>query len=315
MTSSLAHTIGVDISKDVFDVAFFPPFQSWRFDNNEKGFRAFSKKLGKLAVERIVFEPTGPYHRLFERTLAAARLPLVKVNPRHARRFAQASGKLAKTDPCDAAMLAHMGAALQLEPRPVASEAADALKELQGARDALVKDRVALLNRQKVVRSKLIGRQIEERLAQIDAQIKEIEREQAKWRKTDDELARRFEALESIPGFGEVTCGVLLVEMPELGRLDENEISALAGLAPIADDSGKRKGVRNIYGGRGRVRQALYMPALNVIQKGGYFHDKFKEMVARGKPSKVALTAIMRKLLIIANALLRTNRKWSPKAP
>ena len=315
MTACLAQNVGVDISKDFLDVAFFPPTESWRFANDNKGFRALLKKLGKRVIERIVYEPTGAYHRLFERTLAEAHLPLVKVNPRHARRFAQASGKLAKTDRCDAAMLARMGAALQLEPHCVVSDAVDALKELQIARDALVKDRVAALNRQKTARSKLIKTQLGERLQQIDAQIEEIDREQKKLRNVDPTLTQSFDIITSIPSFGAVTANLLLVDMPELGHVDEEQVSALSGLAPIAEESGKHKGKRSIGGGRARVRQALYMPALNAIKPNGIFHKKFTAMIDAGKPAKVAITAIMRKILILANALIRDQRKWTPTPP
>ena len=315
MTVCLAQNVGVDISKDFLDIAFFPPAESWRFSNDNKGFRALLKRLGKRMIERIVYEPTGAYHRLFERTLAEAHLPLVKVNPRHARRFAQASGKLAKTDRCDAAMLARMGAALQLEPHCVVSNAVDALEELQIARDALVKDRVAALNRKKTARSELIKTQLGERLRQIDAQIKEIEREQKKLRNADPALRQNFDILDSVPSLGAVTANALLAEMPELGHLGEEQASALVGLAPIAEESGKHKGKRTIGGGRARVRQALYMPALNAIKPNGIFHKKFMAMIDAGKPAKVAITAIMRKMLILANALIRDQRKWTPTPP
>ena len=176
MNHTLAQNVGVDISKDFLDVATSPAGEAIRFANDAKGHRALIKRLAAFEVIRVVFEATGAYHRLFERTLAKAGLPMVKVNPRQARRFAEASGQLAKTDRCDAAMLARMGSALELEPRPVISQTTDELKELLGARDALIKDRVAALNRRKTALSALIKRQLAQRLRQIDAQIDAIGR-------------------------------------------------------------------------------------------------------------------------------------------
>ena len=312
MTSTLAQSVGVDISKDVLDVATFPGGKFARYPNDAKGIRELIRELRKLDAARIAFEATGAYHRLFERTLAQAGAPLVKVNPRRARRFAQATGKLAKTDRCDAAMLARMAAALQLEPRPVVSQTLDELKELQSARDALVKTRVAELNRQKTARAALIKRQIAERLRQIDAQIKAIDAEQTRLRDADGEISERFEILTSIPGVGSVTANALIVEMPELGHLDAPQAACLAGLAPFANESGTHRGKPRIQAGRARARKALYMPAINAIRPKGPFSQKYQAMIKAGKPAKVAIVAIMRKMLNLANALLRDRRTWTP---
>src|SRR3984885_9673655 len=171
MKPALAQNVGVDIAKDTLDVAILPAGESFRLANDPGGHRALIKRLGRFEISRIVFEATGAYHRLFERALAEAGLPFVKVNPRRARRFAEATGKLAKTDRCDALMLARMGAALELEPCLPASKIAQSMKELVSARDALVKDRVAALNRKAVALDPLIKRQLAQRLRQIDRQI------------------------------------------------------------------------------------------------------------------------------------------------
>jgi transposase len=313
MKHTLAQNVGVDISKDFLDVATSPAGDAIRFANDAKGHRALIKRLAAFEVIRVVFEATGAYHRLFERTLAEAGLPMVKVNPRQARRFAEASGQLAKTDRCDAAMLARMGAALELEPRPVVSQTTDELKELLGARDALIKDRVAALNRRKTALSALIKRQLAQRLRQIDAQIDAIDQQQKKLRSADSNVQERYQILTSIPGVGDVTANVLIVEMPELGQLEQGQAASLAGLAPIANDSGKSSRKRSIRGGRSRARQALYMPALNAVRFYPHCKAKYDAMIKAGKPKKVALVAIMRKLVILANALLRDSRKWSPQ--
>src|SRR5580700_2290045 len=176
MRSTVAQSVGVDISKDTLDVAIHPGGESFRITNNPEGHRALIKRLKGFDIARIVFEATGAYHRLFQQALVEAGLPWVKVNPCQARRFAQATGKLAKTDRCDALMLARMGAVLDLETRAPASKTVEVMRELVNARDALIKDRVAALNRQAIAASPLIKRQLAQRLRQIDGQIAAIDR-------------------------------------------------------------------------------------------------------------------------------------------
>ena len=177
MRSTVAQSVGVDISKDTLDVAIYPGGESFRITNNPEGHRALIKRLKGFSISPELFsEATGAYHRLFQRALVEAGLPWVKVNPCQARRFAQATGKLAKTDRCDALTLARMGAALDLETRAPASKTVEAMRELVNARDALVKDRVAALNRQAIAVSPLIKRQLAQRLRQIDGQIAVIDR-------------------------------------------------------------------------------------------------------------------------------------------
>ena len=315
MKPTLAQNVGVDISKDFLDVATYPAGDTARFPNDERGFRALIKWLAPRQPARIVFEATGAYHRLFERTLAEAGLPMIKVNPRQARRFAEVIGKLAKTDRCDAAMLARMGAALELQPRPIVSETLDKMKEFLTARDALVKDRTAALTRRHTVRSPLLRAQLAARLRQIDNQITAIEKKLKELRRADPDVQERYEILISIPGVGDVTAYVLIVDMSELGGLDPGQAAALAGVAPFADDSGKSAGQRSIRGGRARVREALYMAALSAMTHHPEYSVKYDAMIKAGKLAKVALVAIMRKLLILANALLRDKRKWTPAAP
>ena len=315
MKHGIPQNVGVDISKDTLDIAIQPAGETFRLANDAKGHRALIKKLAGLEIARVVFEATGAYHRLFERTLAEAGLPMVKVNPRQARLFAQATGKLAKTDRCDALMLARMGMALALEPRPIVSQAVEEMRELMTARDALIKDRVAALNRQKNVRSPLIQRQLAARLRQIETQIEAIDKQQKKSRSADSDLKERFDILTSIPGVGDICANALIAEVPELGDLDQRQVAALAGLAPIARDSGKSSGKRAIKGGRARARVALYMPALSASKFYPACKTKYEALIKLGKPKKVALVAVMRKLIIIANALIRDRRKWSPRCP
>ena len=220
MGSTVARNVGVDISKGTLDVAIHPEGRGFRIANTPEGHRALIKRLEGFEIARIVFEATGAYHRLLQRALVEAGLPWVKVNPRQARRFAQAAGKLAKTDRCDALMLARMGAALELEPNLPVSPTVETMKELVNARHALVKDRVAGLNRQAIAVSTLIKRQLAQRLRQIDSQIEAIDKRLKTLRKADAEVSQRFDILTSIPSFGEGTANVLMVKSrrPRPGR-------------------------------------------------------------------------------------------------
>lgn len=308
-------TIGVDISKDHLDVCRWPDGAARRFSNDRPGHRALLAWLGETEVARVVYEPTGPYHRGVERALSGAGLPLAKVNPRRARRFAEATGRLAKTDRTDAAMLARMGALLEPEPRPAASELLEKLRELHLARRALVKDRTAARNRQKLIGLPLLKRQNTARMKQIETQLAAIDRELEALIASEPELARRFDILRSIPGISNLAAFALLVDMPELGTLDQRQAASLAGLAPATRQSGTWSGRACIRGGRAQLRQALYMPALVAARFNPDLKAKYDQLIAAGKPPKVAITAVMRKLLILANALLRDRREWTPNLP
>ena len=303
--------VGVDISKTHLD-AWRADGDAKRFGNDAEGFEDFAAWVAP-ADPMVVYESTGHYHRGLEEALAG-RLRLARVNAARARRFAQALGEEAKTDAVDARMLAAMGRALplrQVEPR---SPALRDLDELATARDGLVKDRVAALNRRAHVRDQLLRRRNRNRLAQIDRQLKALDARIGKLLAADPALARRAEVLASIPGFGPVTVAGLVVDMPELGRLDAKAAASLAGVAPMARESGNWKGRSYIKGGRARVRRLLHMAALSAIRFNPDMAAKHRRLVADGKPGKVALVAVMRKLLLLANVLLRDDRLWTPSA-
>jgi len=277
-------TIGVDISKDSLDAHRFPDGAGRRFANSAAGYRSLIEWIG-AGVKRVVFEPTGPYHAAFERALSEKGLPLVKVNPRQARRFAEATGKLAKTDPLDAALLARMGALLQLEARPAPTEAISELRQLHLARTGLIKDRTAAQTRAKILTLPLLKEQNGERLEEIKRQLAAIEAEILRRIRGDDELARRFDILVSIPGVARLTAFALLIEMPELGALEPAQAASLAGLAPMARQSGRWNGHAFIRGGRGNVRRALYMPALVATRFNPDLKAKYDALIAAGKPA------------------------------
>ena len=304
-------TIGIDISKALLDVATYPDGQYQQFTNDTKGHKAMVKWLGALNFKRIVFEATGAYHRGLEQFLDQRGYPFAKVNPRQARRFAEATGKLAKTDRVDSLMLARFGELLQPPHSESKSQTLVELAELQVARRGLIKDRTAAKNRQHNLVSPIIKRQVNRRLKQIEADIRTIDEACLTLVRADQQLHHRYDILVSIPGLGSLTAIIILAEMPELGNMDKRQTASLAGLAPITRQSGTWKGKSFIRGGRANLRQALYMPALVAIRFNQEMAAKYKTMTEAGKPAKVAITAIMRKLIITANSLLRDNRKWS----
>lgn len=305
-------SIGVDISKSHLDVHWLEAGLAARFENTARGFRDLTRWLPKAGVARIVFEPTGPYHKAFEAALGNS-LPLVKVNPLQARRFAEAQGTRAKTDAVDARMLARMGSAFGLVPQASSSKEALALKELHVARRALVKDRTRLMNREKTLTSALLKRHAKVRLAQAECQIAEIDAEISGLITRQEISARGFEILCSIPGLGKVSAAALLTEMPELGSLGRKQVASLAGLAPVTRESGQWRGKAFIRGGRKPLRDALYMPAVVAMRFNPDLKRKYDSLRAAGKPAKVAIIALMRKLIELANTLIKHDRKWAPR--
>lgn len=307
-------TIGADISKDHIDLHSLPDGQALKVTNDRKGFSAILKWIGAKSVERIVYEPTGPYHKAFERFMAANGLPLSRVNPRLARRFCEATGRLAKTDRIDAELLARYGALLEPRILKANTQICNDLKELHLARLALIKDRTAANNRAKNLSNPLLKKQNADRLRQIERQIKAVDEAIMALIGEDASLKAGFDILVSIPGVSQITAFTLLIEMPELGDLNEKAAAALSGLAPMSRQSGRWTGRAFIAGGRAIVRQALYMPALVASRFNHDLKTKYDVLIKAGKPPKVAITAIMRKLIVLANALLRKNRKWTPKS-
>ena len=316
MSIAVAHatdqiTLGIDISKDHLEVHLHPERIVKQFANDRKGIAKLIAWITPRQPTRIIFEATGAYHRALEMALGNAALPAVKINPLRARRFADATGKRVKTDPIDAAMLARFGYTMQPDIPPARDETIDNLAELLAARRALVKDRTAALNRSKMLTLALLKRQAAQRLSQIETQIEAIDRKQAAIVAAHESLKARSDILVSIPGLGAATACALLIDMPELGGMDAKQTASLAGLAPVTRQSGNWRGKSFIQGGRATLRQALYMPALVAIRFNPPLKAKYLALRAAGKPAKVAIVAIMRKLLIIANALLRDNRNWT----
>ncbi|MFN3293596.1 MAG: IS110 family transposase [Gemmobacter sp.] len=293
-------TIGVDISKPTLDAFRLRTREHRQFPNDRAGCAALIRWIGASAV-RVIFEPTGPCRRLLEASLVAAGIQAVKVDPRASRRFAETTEELARTDRIDAVILARMGAFPDREGRPAKTETLHDPRELGVARQVPVKDRIAATDREQIAANPVIRRRLRSGLKQVSLQPKEINAAIAPLVAADPGLSRRRDVLASIPGIGTVTAMAILMEKPELGTLDNKQA---AGLAPMTRQSGT-------WSGRARsLRTALCMPALVALHFNPDLKQKHQALKEAGKPSKVAITAIMRKLPILANALPSDDRKW-----
>lgn len=309
------NTIGIDVSKDHLDAHALPAGTALRVPNTARGIAQLLRWIGAEPVARIVYEPTNRYHRALEARLAAVGLPLAPVNPLKARRFAQALGLQAKTDKIDARMLAEMGLRLTPGLQVPSPKNLQHLKDLVAARRALVADRVADGNRTGGHSLALLQRLARRRRAAIEADITRIEAAIAALIAADPALAEKARLLQSLPGIAALTAATLLAEAPELGQLEARQITALAGLAPVTRESGTWRGKATIQGGRRHLRRALYMPTLTAIRRNRDLAALFTRLRTAGKPPKLALVAAMRKLLILANTLLREGREWQETRP
>jgi transposase len=304
--------IGIDVSKDRLDAHRLADAARAAFANDAAGVAALLRWIGP-AAGRVVFEATGRYHGLLERRLAAAGVAYVKVNPVQAKRFSQSLGVRAKTDPGDAALLARMAAALDLRPTEPCTKTQRELNALHAARQALIKDRTAARNRAASLELDLLKRQNAARLKRIAADLAAVEREIAARVEADPVLAERRAILTSIPGVSTVTADALITLAPELGALKAPKIAKLAGLAPITRRSGRWTGKAFTCAGRSALRAALFMPALAAMRFNPPLRAFAKRLKDTGKPALVVITAVMRKLIVLANALLRDRRNWTPK--
>lgn len=306
-------TVGVDISKARLDAFSRKGDLHRQFGNDRRGIAELMRWLDKLGRPLVVFEATGAYHRALEAGLGANGFLFCKVNPRQSRRFAEATGRLAKTDRVDAATLARMGAVLDLRAQPPCAEILHELKELLVARRALMKDQTAAKTRARTARQTLIRRQIAARLRLVRGHLAEIDRVILERINSDPDLSARMAILTSIPGIAAITAITMLIEMPELGTLSNKQAASLAGLAPVSRQSGKWQGKECIRGGRGHLRRALYLPALTAMRFNEDLREKAEALAERGKPGKLIITAIMRNLVVLANVLLTDGRKWAPR--
>ncbi len=313
MSTIVNTALGVDVSKRDLDVASNDADAVTRFTNDPAGIDALVAFAQEAKVDRIIVEATGGYQTPLVAALAHARLPVVVVNPRQVREFARATGRLAKTDRIDARVLAAFGVAIKPELRMLMDEQSEALAALLTRRQQLIQMRTAEKNRLGLAPTRAVKKNLKAHIQWLDRHLDDTDREihalvhaSPVWREKD-------ELLESIKGIGPTTAHALIGRLPELGSLDRKQIAALAGLAPFNRDSGALRGQRVIWGGRSAVRQALYMATVSAISSNPAIRDFYHRLKASGKPTKVARTACMRKLLTIANAILRDRSTWQPK--
>ena len=304
--------IGIDIAKAQFDIFELNGQNHTTRPNSPQGIRSLVKDLSKRGDCQVIFEATGRYHKALERGLAKAGIAYTLVNPWQARRFAEATGKRAKTDKVDAQMLALMGRALQLDPTIIRDEVIEMLGEYELLRLALVQQRTACKNREQILTNKPFKELVAKQIRQIEKDLAALEAKALQEIKAHPDLQQRFTILKTIPGIGPTTALSLIITMPELGTLSEKKVGALAGLAPMDRQSGTYQGKAHIRGGRSAVRQALFMPALVALRYNPDLTDFYTRLLDAGKPKKVAVTAVMRKLLVTANALIRDQRNWTP---
>ena len=306
---------GIDVSKATLDVFIAPSDEARQFQNDAGGRRGLRKMLHKAKVELVVVEATGRYHRPVHISLDDAGFRVAVVSPLQARRFAQALGQLAKTDPIDAAMLARLGQAMDPDATPPRSAAHFRLGDLARARAQLVKTRTALSNSIKEYETPETVAAFKQLVDDTDREISRLEAAIRAVIVDDPEHARRDRILRSIPGIGPVTAAVLCAELPELGTLGRRQAASLVGVAPFPDDSGKRVGKRYCKGGRAVPRNVLFMAAMTASMYNAEMKQLYERLTNEGKAHKVALVAIMRKLIILANVLVRDDREWAPSAP
>jgi transposase len=302
--------VGIDVSKDRLDVAVRPSGEKFVVERNPAGLESLAVRLQALSPRVIALEATGGFETVVAAALSAAGLPIVVVNPAQVRAFAKALGQRAKTDPIDAAVIAHFAEATKPEPRPLPDEATRLLADLVARRRQILEMMGAERQREKRMTiprlRKSIARLIkalEKELTSVDTDINDAVRGSPAWREKEDLLA-------SVPGVGPVIARTLIAELPELGQLGRKQIAALAGLAPFTRQSGQWRGRSFIGGGRTAVRTALFMGAMVAKQHNPRLKAFFDRLVAAGKPKMVAMIAVARKLLTILNAILRDNQPW-----
>jgi transposase len=303
--------VGIDVSKAFLDVACLPDGSSIRITHDEAGMSGLVERLSQERPSLVVLEATGGLETQLASRLAAVGLAVAVVNPRQVRDYAKACGRLAKTDRIDALVLAAFARAIRPQARPLKDEETMELGAVLARRRQLIEMRMQeklRLDRASLVQRASLKEHIvwlDERVRHLDIDLTHRLRSSSAWRDKDD-------LLKAIPGIGPVTRVTLMALLPELGRLDRRQIAALAGVAPFNRDSGQHRGERMIWGGRAQVRQALYMAAVSAMRFNPVIKAFYLRLRANGKPSKVALTACMRKLLTICNAMLKHNTPWSP---
>ena len=302
--------VGIDVAKTRLEVAIHDQAQQSSFLNSEEGIRQAVGHIKKMSPSLVVLEATGGFESTLAAALSLAGLPVVVVNPRQVRDFARATGRLAKTDTIDASVLAHFAAAIKPELRPFQGEAVQALKDLVARRQQLIEMLTAEKNRLSTARNPIVRENIKAHIKWLQKELKGTDtglrgliEASPIWREKDN-------LLQTVPGVGNTTSATLLANLPELGNLNRRQIAALVGVAPYNRDSGLLRGKRAVWGGRARVRAALYMAVMAGLRWNPVIRAFYEHLCSAGKAKKVALTACIRKLLTILNAMMKNKTIW-----
>lgn len=314
MSSSEAVFVGVDVSKDQLDVAVCDAAEVRAFANTPTGIRQLVDWLLPQQPALVVMEATSCYHVQLLAQLVVAHVPATAVNPRQVRDFAKSTGQLAKSDRIDARILALFAARVQPPVRLPADKQTRALQALVTRRDQLVQIRAEEKTRQHTA-PKAAEKSLQAHICWLDKQIEKLDRDIDDQVRKDPRWAERYDVIVSVPGVGRGTAVCLIAQLGELGRLNRQEVAKLAGVAPLNRDSGHQRGHRCIWGGRAQVRSALYMAAVSAIRCNPVMKAFYQRLRQAGKPTKVALVAVMRKLLTTLNAMVRDGTPWSAAAP
>lgn len=303
--------VGIDVSKEWLDVALWPSGEHWRVTNDDAGRRQLCRRLRALEVRTIGIEASGGYERATIQALVEAELPIRSINPWKLRNFAKADGRLAKNDRIDALMIARFVDTMKSHPARYDADVAR-LGELVTARRQMVDDRQARSNQSELTQDAGLRRLQARQIRQLDADIASLDRRIGREIAALPALAERAALLASMPGVGPVLVATLIAFLPELGSLSNRKIGALVGVVPYDFDSGNMRGLRCIWGGRARVRRVLYMAAQAAAQHNPVLKAFKTRLIDAGKKPKVAIVAVMRKLIVTLNAMVRDNRTWQP---
>lgn len=302
--------VGVDVSKQHLDVAAVPTGEVWHVANDEPGIEELVRALKHVGATLVVLEATGGLEIPLAVALTMAAVPVAIINPRQARDFAKALGHLAKTDSIDALVLARFAEAVKPEPRALPAEETQELTALVARRRQLTEMLVMEQNRLSSA-TYALRKDIKDHVEWLKQRLKDNDKDLRKLLKSSPLWREKDNLLQSVPGVGPVVSATLLARLPELGRLNRKQIAALVGVAPLNCDSGQFKGKRRIWGGRADVREALYMAALSASIWNPVLKEFYERLLLAGKPKKLALTALMRRLLTMLNAMMRDKKKWS----
>lgn len=303
--------VGIDVAKGHLDVAVHPSGEEWRVEHHPEGISNLATQLAALAPTLVALEATGGLELALVAELLSAQLPVVVVNPRQVRDFAKALGKLAKTDALDALVLAQFGEATKPQLRPLADARTLELQALVARRRQLVGMLTAEKNRLRTATPR-VQAQLKEHIQWLEQYLDEMDKDLWELIRSTPAWGVKEKLLNSAPGVGPVLTTTLVAQVPELGRLDRRQVSALVGVAPFNRDSGTLRGKRTVWGGRSSVRAALYMAALVATRFNPVIKAFYHRLLEAGKPKKVALVACMRKLLTILNAMVKHNCPWNP---